>query len=93
MYGLLATDLQANMTQTQFSQRMTDPGQPTVTSASLTGQATIRTNPLGYPVYTRAIAVSGRGTDGVLRSYTSTILITRENAQWRFLGTDSPSAG
>jgi len=92
LYGLLPSDVQGAMNFQAFSQRMADPSTPVIIAASLTGEKTIRTSQAGFPVYTRPFALSARGTDGVVRSYTSAVLIAREDGQWRFLGTDPPGA-
>ncbi len=95
LYTLLASDMQSQYTQAQFVQMMSGessaPGQPTITSVSVSGSGQVVASPLGYTYYQQPVSVQARNSDGSTRSFTTTLYLLRENGTWRYWTTDQPS--
>ena len=90
LYGLLSTQIQAAMTQDEFTQMMSGTDSPTITAATLNGAGNIFTAS-GDSYFAQPVTLTVQQPDGTTKIFKSTQYFVLEQDAWRFLSTDTPS--
>lgn len=90
LYGLLSADVKASLTQTQFTQIMSDTTQPVVTNATLNGQG-VTSDVGGYSYFTQPVTLTVKKPDGTTATYHANEYFILEQGNWRLLSTDTPT--
>lgn len=91
VYGLLAPELQANLTQPAFIAQRASAGVPKVLSGTLTGSGQVSVDATGITHFAQPMSLVVQMPDGSTRQATSTMYLTFENGSWLFLTTSSLS--
>ena len=90
VYGLLASQLKSDLTETQFIEIMASQTTPQILSWDLSSKGQVSSS-LGFTYFAQPITVEAQKLDGTTITFSSNVYLVLEQGQWHLLSTDAAS--